>query len=128
MLKQNGYSREYYVIFKKDGYPSWFNRFLHPSFRHVCIACKSDYGNLWMVSDSMGGNIINSLHPMIDIRELFPDTVVMKFKSILREKPQILPCIPSCVTFIKTMLGIRDFKVITPYQLYRYIRKTYENN
>ena len=94
---------------------------MNPLFLHVLVVRKSDYGQLWIIIDSKGGNIITDIESICPIRELYPDDVIIEFRSILHENIQLIPCFPTCVTFVKIMLGIRKWNIFTPYQLYKYI-------
>ena len=122
-MQSKSHSKKYYVIFKETGVVTWFSRFMHPYFRHVLVAMKSDYGHLWIIIDSKGGNIMTYTECICPIRELYPDDVIMEFRSIVHDRIQFTPCFPTCVTFIKIILGIRKWNIFTPYQLYKYIKK-----
>ena len=122
-MENNGYSRKYYVIFKKTGVETWFSDFLDPFFRHVLVVRKSDYGYFWIITDSKGGNIMTEVESICPIRELYPNEIIMEFNSIVHDRIQFIPCVPTCVTFVKMILGIRKWNIFTPYQLYNYIKE-----
>jgi hypothetical protein len=123
-MDNDSYSRKYYVIFKNTGVVTWFSRFMDPYFRHVLVVTKSDYGHFLIVTDSKGGNISTEMESLMPIRELYPDDVILEFNSIVHEKIELIPCIPTCVSFVKAILGIRKWGIFTPYQLYKHILRS----
>jgi len=117
---RNEYSRKYYVIFKQSSL--WQQRFLKKGFGHVCIARKSDGGQYWIISDNCGGNVLTNICGMCYIENIYPNATIVPFWSIIHEKPSIRFFHINCVEIVKLVLGVRGWRIFTPYQLYRRIR------
>ena len=122
-----GYSREYWVIFKPTTIKRWYAKLLYKPFGHVFLATPTELGHFWIVSDSKGGNIFTELVPMQDLRQLYPNSVIIPFKSITHKEPHFRWWFINCVEIVKLVLGIRDWRIITPFQLYKYIKRTHED-
>ena len=117
------HSRKYYVIFQGSDLKHWALNRLNPYFKHVQIACKSEGGYFWIVTNPMGGNIFNDIFPADDsIRSYFPDAVILETWSKPHPKPKARWWHINCVEIAKKMLGIRSVFVLTPYQLYKFIK------
>jgi hypothetical protein len=127
MENDGGYSKKYYVIFKPTRIKKWWAKFLYRPFGHVFIVTATDLEHFWIVSDCKGGNIFTELVPMQDLRELYPNTVIMPFWSKTHKEPHFRFFHINCVEIVKLVLGIRDWKVITPYQLYKHIEGVNKN-
>ena len=127
-MDENGhYSKEYYVIFKKTALKKWYMSFLYEPFGHVLLATKTEMGHFWVITDYKGGNMFTELIPMESLRKIYPRSVIMPFKSVVHKEPQFRLWFINCVEIAKSMLGIRAWGIITPFQLYRYIRRSHEN-
>jgi hypothetical protein len=121
----DGYSKKYHVIFKPTGIKRWWAKLLYKPFGHVLIATPTELEHFWIISDCKGGNVFTELVPMQDLRILYPDTVIMPFNSIVHKEPHFRYWFINCVEIVKLVLGIRDWKIITPYQLYKHIKESH---
>ena len=97
MEEQSGYSRKYYVIFKKSKLNDWRLKWLEPNFSHVLLAKESDYGHFWIITNPMGGNIITEIKSICPIRHLFPDEVILEYRSEIHKRMQVKVMMLSCV-------------------------------
>ena len=114
--------RYYYVIFKKSKIKAWYMRFLHKSISHVLIARKSDGRQFWIITNYQGGNVLTNICEVCNIADIYPDCKIIKVWSKLNEKPSYRFWHFNCVEIVKMILGVRNCKVITPYQLYKYLK------
>lgn len=130
LFKNNVFSKGY-VVFEHDN-SLWWLRFLRPGFRHCYVILEyQDFNNryFWLELNPMS----NQIYAFIHNSELKID-----YSSYLQKKESIhmipfkftispLKCAPfgvfSCVEFVKRILGIHDFFIFTPYQLYKKITK-----
>jgi hypothetical protein len=119
------YRKKYWVIFEQSRLKNWWIRMLEKNFRHVCIARVSDGKQFWIVNDSIGGNLLTTIYPICDIRKLYPDAVIMERWSIPQKEPANRIWHLNCVEFVKLVLGIRRCYILTPYQLYKFIKEEY---
>ena len=123
MGKTNERSYKYWVIFEPSKNPRWWSKFLDPYFGHVSIARVSNGGHFWIVLESCGGNVLTNIYSLCDIRKLYRDAVILTRWSTVLEKPTNRVFHLNCVEMAKLVLGIRKWNVITPYQLYKYIKE-----
>ena len=97
-----------YVIFT-DNTDLWWLRLLKPGFRHCYLLLSGRGGRCWLLRCYE-----NCL--------IFP----VKIKNAPRK------CAPpgffTCVEMVKRVLGIHDFRVITPYQLYKKLKVVGKNS
>jgi hypothetical protein len=120
----------YIICFKSTGHPHWWNRFLHPRALHV-FAVKWT-GKHWVM-----------VHPRIaylevQVLDYTREEDLLKFikaeciEGICRVDFNHLDTerirVPwifglwTCVSQVKALLGIRAPWILTPRQLYRYLR------
>ena len=101
-------------------------RWMKAGFRH-CYAVKNDYDRVW--------TIFNPCRTHIDIsQELVSDyptilDYIIEGETVIKYNGE--PCafahslsVVSCVGAVKYLLGIQAPFVLTPYQLYKYIRRS----
>ena len=107
------YSDVAYVVFGDDS-GHWWSRWLHPSIRH-CYVVKPDCGR-WL-----------RFARTHESYELYTESELCRNHTIML-KWQMKPCkrglfmLNTCVGHTKQALGINAWWVLTPYQLYRYMR------
>jgi len=119
---------EWYVVFEMAIRTRWYTRLLHKEINHCYIMKKSPGGEFWQ--------IINPTYNCIDIDlrvvSTFPtaESFAGPYAEVIRVEVNIEPfnnsCqlgIISCVDVARRCLGIRSFRVQTPYQLFKYLRK-----
>ncbi len=114
-----------YVVFT-DNTSLWWLKPLRRGFRHCYILARIAPNNLWLELNPM------SNQTFIFIRSLTEDlNYFQKLRhegcKIVRLKVQAAELRPaplnifSCVEFVKRVVGIHKFSIITPYQLYKNI-------
>ena len=109
------------VVFH-DGGAQRTARFLKPGFRHVYVALLADHG--WIVVEGVKEmpTVQIACGPDEDLKEFFEDRGLTVVEVMVgRRRP--LFAIGSCVGLVKAFLGIRKPWIVTPHQLYRYLRK-----
>jgi len=120
-MQNESFSEKYYVIFEDSSLDDWRLKWLKPNFSHVLLAKKSVNGYFWIIISPKNGNIVLEMISDCDLNDYYPKAVVVPFKSIIHDKPQVKICLSTCVEVAKAVLGIRKWWIITPYQLYKYI-------
>ena len=113
----------WYVIFRKTTLKHWIFRWLDKEFQHVYAVKESPGGEFWMVVDGKNSCTNIELLSKVDyphIRCLEPDSVILLTRCIINPSNyRHTLCIFNCVEVVKSVLGIRSFWCITPYQLYK---------
>ena len=109
-----------WVVFSGQTDLPWL-RFLKPGFRH-CYVLLND-GEHWISLDPL------SCHTEIMVHHLAPDFDLpawLRKRNLRVVRADITPqtvqapwSVYSCVEAVKRILGLHDFWVMTPYQLYR---------
>lgn len=123
MNESTGCSRLYYVIFSRSRCKRWYMRLLDRYFRHITLLRRSDDGDYWIYIGTAGGNVWIDTFPYCPIREVFPDDVIMEYRSVIHQKPTMRIWHLNCVEFVKSVIGVKNVLTITPFQLYRYIKR-----
>ena len=125
MDKIETYTQDWYVVFKGSNLKHWVMRWLNPDFRHVYMV-REDEG-IWLIINRAEAATIVKTELVEDyphIRQLCPNTVILPVT--VRIKTDVYQWhlgISSCVDVCKGLLGIKDFWVWTPYQLYKRITR-----
>ena len=104
----------------------WFSKYLKWGFRHAFV-CVLDQRGYWIRIDGMKG--MPSFEVMAGegadlagyLRREHGFTVIEVEVERLPRQP--FPMLGSCVGLVKAVLSIRAPWVLTPYQLYRYLRR-----
>ena len=112
-----------YLVFTDDN-QHWLGKFLHRGYRHVLTI--SHEGNGWVIYDWAGGAPQMNAIAEEDIRDWlgsFPNEHIEVEATQRRPRGPLM--LNNCVGHAKLMLGIRCWAV-TPWQLYRQIRKRSE--
>lgn len=114
---------DWYVVFTKSKLDHWIFSFINPDFQH-CYMVKEDLG-LWVIIDSNNAHTAVRTELVDDyphIRVLCPDSVILPVRvKINTNKHKWHLGINSCVDVCKGVLGISNWRIVTPYQLYRWI-------
>lgn len=114
-----------FVVFERSVNPRWYQTFLKPEFQH-CYA-MIDAGDSWLVIAPAWELLTFELRG----KWLFPTVrdYAGDYATIVDCKVSIRPgkCVGfvglfSCVAVVKGVLGVSDFFVWTPYQLYKRIK------
>ena len=113
----------WYVIFRRTTLKHWIFRWLDKEFQHCYAVKESPGGEFWMVVDGKNSCTNIELLSRVDyphIRCLEPDSVILLTRCIINPSNyRHTLCIFNCVEVVKSVLGIRAFWCITPYQLYK---------
>lgn len=117
-----------WVIFQNQN-SLWWLRFLRRGFRHCYILIPLEE-NSFLELNPGSNQLFVTLHRFgagYDYPAYLSSCSGVKVCAVsINEAP--LHCAPwapfTCVEFVKRFLGIHDFKVITPYQLYKKIKNS----
>lgn len=105
-----------YVRFRNGG-SRWWNRFLHPVINHCeLIILDGDKAIHY-------GKAFDEIELFVTSAEdvIIPDSYLVKARPRTCSKyPFVLN---TCVGQVKQFLGIKNPLLLTPYQLYKYLRK-----
>ncbi len=112
---------QYYVVFGESKLSHWFIRMLPYPFQH-CLVVRDD-GAYWTVIEPLCSHIDTRIELKTDypdISQLFPDSVILSHRAVLEAEAMTWSLgIGSCVDIVKRTIGIRDFWIWTPHQLYK---------
>lgn len=129
-LFEAGYFNQGYVVFEHDS-SLWWLRFLKPGFRHCYLLLPfSNQPRQWLEINPMSDQIFVFLHSntlnldYIYHLQLCHNLQILPVKFV-SAPPKCAPLAPfTCVEFVKRILGIHKWNIITPYQLYKYLYNT----
>ena len=114
----------YTVYFTYASRPYWWSRFLKPGFSHVylvefmpqgCIVINPNITSLEITYYMTGENLPDNLQQLavpVDIKTNIDHCT----------KQPVFFRLFSCVEVVKSILGITKRSIVTPYQLYKYIK------
>ncbi len=106
------------VIFDKADTKHFFSRWLHPSISH-CYMMKPDKGS-WLVYAKEMQTV--NIYTTEDISDILSTSYILKAKAIKQRRGLLM--LSTCVGQVKQALGIRKPFILTPYQLFKYLRST----
>lgn len=104
-----------YVVFTK-GYSHWITRWLHPDISH-CFTLTAEKGK-WLVCGKSDKSF--DLYTIDNHSDILSDSYVIKVD--VKEVPRGLLMLNTCVGQVKQQLGIRKPFILTPFQLFKYLR------
>ena len=105
--------KDLYVVFTRAESLGWFRRFLHQDISH-CYAMWAD-GDKWLVADrSVGKTAIFTLNDRNDI--------IGRIVKVPINDSVNYAGLSTCVSFVKQLIGLNDFTIQTPYQLYKRLK------
>jgi len=115
---------DYYFAFGNSDFPHLWDIFTRQGFRHCC-AFKWDGFN-WLLVDPLGQGLditILNYTSEDDVPSIFRQAgwTVIRAKTI--NDKFIFRGLMTCVTVCKQLVGIKACWVVTPWQLYNYIKK-----
>ena len=120
-------SRLWYVVFSRSSYKYPFHRWLNQDFTHVWAFTRSEGGEFWHVINSTASCLDCDLklcgeypHPQLMVSDY--DVMIPVQSKIDTSKVRGTICLFNCVEVVKAILGVRKPFVLTPYQLYKYLR------
>jgi|TARA_R110002126_G_scaffold13118_1_gene55951 hypothetical protein len=106
----------------------WYLKFLKPGFRH-CFVMLND-GQKWVSIDPMAHYtevISHDLPATYNVIQWIEQQNCLAVKVPLSapEKRAQAPMFFTCVEAVKRIIGLRKFKVFTPWQLYKALRSEF---
>lgn len=106
-----------YVVFCMDDGPHWWSRFLHPEIKHCYLLIQD--GETWYAANKSthGFEVI----PVDNVSDIVTESIVIK--SALENGRRTLFMLNTCVGYTKALMGISNPFILTPYQLYKHLRK-----
>jgi|TARA_R100001224_G_C4022408_1_gene149784 hypothetical protein len=108
-------SSELYIFFTDDD-GHWWSRFLNKEIRH-CFIVKPENGAYMVVSRQ---------HDKVELA-IWKNLIIGKSYRLLKfeQRPPVksLFMLNTCTGLAKQLLGIDNPFILTPYQLYKYVRK-----
>ena len=127
MDKSGPLTVDWYVVFTESTYKSWFMNRLMPGFQHVYAMKKSAEGNFWYIVNprvqylQVSQELVASFpHPRVYAG---PEAVILPVRAEIKaEGVRGHLCVFNCVEVVKGLLGIKKPFILTPWQLYKYLR------
>ena len=121
---------EWTLVFTGSKLKHWLIDRLQPGFQHCYAVKDSPGGEFWMILDSknsfMDVELVSKLdYPALRVlcNERNPDCVILPIRAkIDPDRNRWTFCVINCVEICKSVLGIRDMWLWTPYQLYKHLR------
>lgn len=118
---------EYCVVFGRSKLKHWIFRFLDEEIQHVYAMRKSEGEQFWIIIDPLNSFTKVDMvlvdeypHPRCFAGE---DAVILPIRTTINtERNRWTPCVFNCVEVVKSLLGIKDFWVFTPYQLFNRLK------
>ena len=123
---------EVYVVFENVT-TLWWLRFLKPGFRHCYLLLVSKERHAVVLLNPKSNQIDVTLYTDCDSEEFVRNFSMHRGITLCRVhvRPAPLKCAPfmafTCVEFVKRVLGLHDFSIFTPYQLYKKIKNSRKN-
>ena len=108
-------SSDCYVVFTDDDH-HWWSPMLHPTIRH-CYVIKPENGK-WIVFGKTTKGV--EIYTTDDVTHVVENDIIVK--AVIREPRRWLFMLNTCVGYTKQMLGINNPLILTPHQLYRYLK------
>jgi len=119
---------ECYVVFTGSNLKNPVMRFLDEKIKHVYVIQRSPGDQFWIVINPIASHtqvelltVDNFPHPRTITGD---DAVIVPVKSYISLKKQRFTlCVFNCVEVVKSLIGVRNFWIFTPYQLYKYLMR-----
>lgn len=125
----------YYVCFQPihgEGWPRWLRLltrpFINPELGHVSLLWRCPDGMGWAYVESLlGGTDVFSIAPVVNINRILDGLrgnrrwVVLRVEGDADKSRFRLRGITTCVSLVKSIIGIRAWWVVTPEQLMLYL-------
>lgn len=117
-----------FVVFSDDTHLFWL-RGLKKGFRHCAMIIRKEDDSGWLVVDPLSHHLlideVRAVTGQPDLPELLrAEGHTLVAVTIAAPPRKAAPFMPlTCVEVVKRLLGIHDWRIITPYQLYRHLNK-----
>lgn len=116
---------EAWVVFSGEA-DLWWLKILKPGFRHCFVVARDD--NHWIVLDPLSPHLELAVLPLpheFDVPNWLREQNLTVIQApITRRYQKAAPVnLFSCVEVIKRFLGIHARRIVTPWQLYRFLNK-----
>lgn len=119
-------NQKFYVIFTDHG-NVWWLKWLKPGFRH-CLVAVEEEGNWAYIEAVLSGMEIKATTVnCLGVLAADGCTVVeaRQFQKLYHKLAPIEPI--SCVTVVKRILRLNHWFILTPHQLYKYLKKSVDS-
>lgn len=118
---------EWFVIFNESQLDHWLLKRLPKKFQHCYAMKKSDGGQFWVVVNPMSSHTSVTMELVDDYPHprLYAgiDSVIVPIRvTVVTDRYRHTLCVFNCVEVVKSLLGICDFWLWTPHQLYKRLR------
>lgn len=132
-LKQTDTVVDWYIVFRTSSLDHWVYKLMDPFFQHVYAVKKSEGGCFWIRVDYYISHTTVDIVPI----EKYPtirdyvgdDAVIIPVSATISKRDRGGFNWFNCVEVVKSLLGIKDFWIWTPYQLYKHLTgKTHVDN
>ena len=114
----------WYVIFCDCTVDFPLKRWLKPGFSHVYAIRESDGGAFWIEANARRACTTVDIHSQLDI--LHPSELAPKNATIIRVDVRIPKDFQrckvgffTCTELVKSLIALKDWRIFTPYQLYK---------
>ena len=114
-------SSKVYVVFEGDE-GHWWSRFLHPVIKHCYVIKPCDFGVVVNGKTTEGIELFTVLDEKSIIGN---DYIIVGYKPEKLKKSLFV--LNTCVGHTKQILNISNPFILTPYQLYKYMRHQNES-
>jgi len=112
-----------YIFFTYTNRNYWWVRFLRPGFSHCYLLIKQDVGYV-CVEMSIYSMEVNYYPSIREFKKTLDKTtvVIKNYTDVNQSLPMPFFRPFTCVEMVKRVLGIKQWSIFTPYQLYRYLK------
>jgi len=112
------FSSDYaYVVFSLDDGPHWWSWMLHPEIKHCLVLFQ--VGEQWFGANKSREGF--EILPVENVSDIVKESIVIKSRLVKGKRSLLM--LNTCVGYTKAFLGIGNPFILTPYQLYKYLRK-----
>lgn len=121
----------YVVYYKRPDVLNWWSKHLAPGFRHVELWRPTQFGP---TSEDVFWTVVRPTFEFLEAETTldptppwvkYPDVTTSQLVTATRRENSIRDYFfagpQTCVEYVKAALGIRNFWIRTPYQLYKFI-------
>ncbi len=105
------------VVFDCADTKHFFSRWIHPLINH-CYLMKPDNGR-WLVYAKTLDSV--QIYTTDNLKSIIATSYIIKSQAVIQ--PRGLFMLSTCVGQVKQALGIRKPFILTPYQLFKYLKR-----